>query len=99
MEPLAPGSYLVLVHGASDIQSEVSDQTSQRYNAMSAAQMTLRGRQQVARFFDGLQPAGPGLVSGTEWLSAEESGHTGGISFGYNGIARKPLRRYGADWA
>ena len=94
MEPLAPGSYLALVHGASDIQSEVSAETSQRYNAVSPAQMTLRGRQEVARFFDGLQPVAPtrhpaGLVSGTEWLSAGESGDMPGISFGYNGIARK----------
>jgi SAM-dependent methyltransferase len=90
MAPLAPGSFLVLVHGASDIQSEVSTRTSQRYNAMSPAQMTLRGRQQVARFFDGLAPMDPGLVSGTEWLTPEEAGQTDGISFGYNGIARKP---------
>jgi len=90
MAPLVPGSFLVLVHGASDIQSEVSARTSQRYNAMSPAQMTLRGRPQVARFFDGLEPMGPGLVSGTEWLGAGTSGHPAGISFGYNGIARKP---------
>ncbi len=90
MRPLAPGSYLVLVHGASDIRSEVSAQTTRRYNAMSSAPMTLRGREQVARFFAELQSAGPGLVSGTEWLTAGQSGHTAGISFGYNGIARKP---------
>ena len=90
MEPLVPGSYLVLVHGASDIQTEVSSETSERYNAMSPIQMTLRGRHEVARFFDGLEPVGPGLVSGTEWLTAEESGRQTKISFGYNGIARKP---------
>jgi SAM-dependent methyltransferase len=90
MEPLVPGSYLVLVHGASDIQIEVSNQTSDRYNSMSPTQMTLRGRDEVARFFDGLEPVGPGLVPGTEWLTAEKSGHEAKISFGYNGIARKP---------
>jgi S-adenosyl methyltransferase len=90
MEPLVPGSYLVLVHGASDIQSEVSSQTSERYNTMSPAQITLRGRHEAARFFDGLEPIGPGLVAGTEWLTGKESGHEDKISFGYNGIARKP---------
>ena len=90
MDALAPGSFLVLVHGASDIQNEVSDETSERYNATSPAHITLRGRQQVAPFFDGLELLGPGLVSGTEWLTPEESGRTTGISFGYSGIARKP---------
>jgi O-methyltransferase involved in polyketide biosynthesis len=89
MEPLAPGSFLVLVHGASDIQTEVSAETSERYNAMSPALMTLRGRQQVEPFFDGLEPIGPGLVSGTEWLTVGGSWQAAGISFGYNGIARK----------
>jgi hypothetical protein len=89
MEPLVPGSYLVLVHGASDIQTEVSSQTSERYNTMSAVPMTLRGRAEVARFFDGLEPMGPGLVSGNEWLTVEQSGQAK-ISFGYHGIARKP---------
>ena len=90
MEPLVPGSYLALVHGASDIQTEVSNQTSQRYNTMSPIPMRLRSRAEVAPFFAGLQPVGPGLVSGTEWLTAGQSGHESKISFGYNGIARKP---------
>ncbi len=90
MEPLVPGSYLVLVHGASDIQNEVSSRTSERYNTRSSAQLRLRGRDEVAPFFDGLEPIGPGLVSGAEWLAEGDSGHEAGISFGYNGIARKP---------
>jgi len=90
MAPLVPGSYLALVHGASDIQTEVSSQTSERYNTMGPARLTLRGRDEVTRFFDGLEPAGPGLVAGTEWLTSGGSVHQPGISFGYNGIARKP---------
>jgi hypothetical protein len=90
MEPLVAGSYLVLVHGASDIQTEVSSQTSKRYNTMSPTQMRLRGRHEVARFFDGLEPVGPGMVPGTDWLTAGESEHEANISFGYNGVARKP---------
>jgi hypothetical protein len=33
---------------------------------------------------------GPGLASGTEWLTAEQSGSDSKPSFGYNGMARKP---------
>jgi S-adenosyl methyltransferase len=57
---------------------------------MSAIPMTLRGRGEVARFFAGLEPIGPGLVSGTEWLTPEEAGYAAEISFGYHGVARKP---------
>jgi hypothetical protein len=90
MEPLVPGSYLVLVHGASDLQTEVSSQTSERYNTRASAQLRLRGGGEVARFFDGLEPVGPGLVAGTEWLASEQIVHLmhqPKISFGYNGIA------------
>lgn len=75
---------------ACDIQTEVSSQTTERYNTMSPIPMTLRGRHEVAPFFDGLEPVGPGLVSGTEWLTVEDSGHGAKISFGYSGIARRP---------
>jgi hypothetical protein len=91
MEPLVPGSYLVLVHGASDNEEDVSNETMARYNQMSPAPITLRRRDQVARFFDGLEPVGPGLTLGTEWLTVTgEPGPDTGISFGHNGVARKP---------
>jgi hypothetical protein len=57
---------------------------------MGPARLTLRGRGEVTRFFDGLEPVGPGLVAGTEWLASGETVPEPGISFGYNGIARKP---------
>jgi hypothetical protein len=43
----------------------------------------------IARFFDGLELIGPGLVIGTEWLPDTDPGAKD-ISFGYNGIARTP---------
>jgi hypothetical protein len=30
------------------------------------------------------------MVPGTDWLTAGESEHEANISFGYNGVARKP---------
>ena len=70
MDAVPSGSYLVMGHAASDIAPEASAEMARRYNAMSSASITPRTRDQVARFFDGLdllpsrpgphQPVGPG---------------------------------------
>ncbi len=67
MGAVAPGSFLVIVHGASDIRADTVSETSRRYNELSAEPLTLRSREQVTRFFDGLDildtGRGPGQVS------------------------------------
>jgi hypothetical protein len=89
MDAVPPGSYLVLAHGATDIEPEAVAEMMQRYNTLSSASLTLRSRQQVTRFFDGLDLIGPGVVPISQW--AQESGDTapGGMA-GYCGIAVKP---------
>jgi hypothetical protein len=62
MEAVPSGSYLVIVHGASDIQAEAVVQSSRVYNEMSSVPYTPRSREQVARFFEGLDLVDPGLV-------------------------------------
>ena len=57
---MPPGSYLVIGHGASDIQADAAPEVTRRYNERSSARLTLRTREQVARFFDGLELVGPG---------------------------------------
>jgi O-methyltransferase involved in polyketide biosynthesis len=56
------GSYLVIVHGASDIQAEAVAESSQVYNEMSSVPYTPRSREQVTRFFQGLYMLDPGVV-------------------------------------
>ena len=84
------GSYLVIGHGASDIQADAVPEMMQRYNARSSASLTLRTRDQVARFFDGLELIGPGVVPLSQWWPADEV-HAGAASgvIGYCGMARK----------
>ena len=60
---------------------------ARRYNASAAAPITPRPRAEVARFFDGLEMIGPGLVNLTDWWEAEEPDT--GLA-GYVGIGRKP---------
>ena len=54
MDAVPSGSYLVMAHGASDIAPEAAAEMARRYNKMSSAPITVRNREQVARFFDGL---------------------------------------------
>jgi hypothetical protein len=93
MAALPPGSFLVMVHGASDLNSEVNAEVVRRYNKASPAQLSIRTFEEFSRFFAGLEPVGPGLVSGLEWLQAngeELPPLPRGMTVGHSGIARKP---------
>jgi O-methyltransferase involved in polyketide biosynthesis len=90
MDAVPPGSYLVVAHAASDIAPEASAEMSRRYNEMSSARITPRSREQVARFFDGLDMLPPGLVPISQWGLAGPIDATAGGLVGYCGIARKP---------
>jgi hypothetical protein len=91
MDAVPSGSYLVLSHGASDIQPEAVAEMMRRYNDLSSATLTLRSRAQVARFFDGLDLIGPGMVPIAQWGQPGPPGDSAGSGLaGYCGIARKP---------
>jgi hypothetical protein len=62
-----PGSYLALSHPAADIDADAMADAQQRQNQMQAEQVTFRRRDEVARFFDGLEMVEPGLVLAPEW--------------------------------
>lgn len=83
MDAASPGSFLVIVHGASDIQAEAADEGARRYNEVSSAPVAFRSREQVTRFFDGLEMldtgGGPGRL-----------GESGGGQLSYFGIGEKP---------
>ena len=61
MEAL-PGSLPALSHASSDIETGRVAAGAERYNERSAVPVTPRSRAQVARFFDGMQVADPGVV-------------------------------------
>jgi hypothetical protein len=92
MDAMPSGSYLVLAHGCSDVYLDVAQELTAMSRA-SAIPLRLRSRPEVARFFDGLELTGPGLVSGLEWLEQEPAAggiHPAGITYGYSAVARKP---------
>ena len=91
MAAVPPGSYLAIVHAASDIQAGAVAEGMGRYNQMASTPITLRTRGQVARFFDGLDLTGPGVVPLDEWWPPNEVEYGAfGMLAGYTGIARKP---------
>ncbi|MFE9251379.1 SAM-dependent methyltransferase [Streptomyces sp. NPDC007088] len=63
---LPPGSHLVLTHSAYDLFPEALEKSAADYRA-AGIEMALRGRPEVARFFDGLDLVPPGLVTASEW--------------------------------
>lgn len=91
MDAVPPGSYLAIVHGASDVGSDDMPEAERRYNEQASARFNARDREQVARFFDGLELTGPGLVNLGRWAQgAAGGGSAHGDVAAYCGLARKP---------
>jgi S-adenosyl methyltransferase len=67
MEPLAPGSYLVLAHTTADLGTPGLREAAERYNENSAVTVTLRTGAEVTRFFDGLELVEPGITPVGIW--------------------------------
>jgi hypothetical protein len=90
MADLAPGSYLVIAHAASDIEAGTAEAMARSYNATSSLNITPRDQATVARFFDGMEMTGPGLTPLAQWRGTVPAAAPGpGLSC-YCGIARKP---------
>jgi hypothetical protein len=72
MDAVPRGSYLVLSHGASDIDAEQMAEVAKRINRQSRQQFTPRSHAQVMRFFDGLEVLEPGVVRVEAWRPVSE---------------------------
>jgi S-adenosyl methyltransferase len=90
MGAVPPGSCLVISHAASDIAAGAAAEMARRYNELSPVPITPRSREQVARFFDGLDMMPPGLVPLSHWWgSGQAEAGTASDLAGYCGIGRK----------
>src|ERR1019366_7889093 len=67
MADLAPGNSLVIAHAPSDIEAGTAAAMAQSYNGTSSLTITPRDRATVARFFDGMEMTGPGLLPLAPW--------------------------------
>jgi hypothetical protein len=84
----APGSYVVISHVASDIDTEQQTELVRRLNQSVAEKATMRDRAGVTRLFDGLELVEPGVVRVSEWRpdSDLEAASPTGL---WGGVARK----------
>jgi hypothetical protein len=72
-DALAPGSYLLVAHLASDIEAEAVAVMADGYSQRAAVPITPRSRGQVVRFFDGMTLIGPGVAPATGWYGPDDS--------------------------
>jgi hypothetical protein len=88
IDALPSGSYLVISHPASDISAGQAE-AQRRYNERVSTPQTLRTRDEVTRFFEGLDLVPPGVVYVHAWRpDPGDAPPEGGVS-AYGGVARK----------
>jgi len=90
VDGLPSGSYLALSHPASDTNVLAQAEAQRRYNQRVSTPQTLRTREQVHRFFDGLELVPPGVVYVHTWHPdpgdpVPADGHSA-----HGGVGRKP---------
>jgi O-methyltransferase involved in polyketide biosynthesis len=90
MVDLAPGSYLVIAHAASDIEAGTVAAMARSYNATSSLTITPRDGATVARFFDGMEMTGPDLLPLAQWWGSSAATTVRSDLSCYCGVARKP---------
>src|SRR5579863_3028409 len=86
---VVPGSYVVISHAASDIDTGAMISMTNRLNELMAQQSVPRTHREVAAFFAGLNLVEPGLVRIPEWRPASVS-DTAVRAQMWGAIGRKP---------
>ena len=89
LDGVPPGSYLVISHPTTEVDAEPMTQAVQFWNQQGSAQMTLRTRGEIIRFFDGLDLTEPGVVSCSRWRPPpDDTGEIAEVTH-FCGVARK----------
>jgi O-methyltransferase involved in polyketide biosynthesis len=90
MDAVPPGSFLVITHPASDIQTASMAEMARRFNErLGRARGRVRDREEVARFFSGLDLVPPGVVTTPRWRP-DPSAEQAKTDPAYAAVARKP---------
>ena len=96
MAAVPTGSYLAISHPALDIhQAQAAAQRA--YNERVATAQTLRTREQVARFFTGLDLVAPGLVQVHQWRPDPDDETPADAISAYGAVGRKLRHRAFGD--
>jgi S-adenosyl methyltransferase len=92
MAALPAGSFLVISHPASDLQPtfDLRELTKRINERTGAVQMHARSRDEIARFFTGLDLVPPGIVSTPDWRPDPEQNLPEDRNSAYAAVGRKP---------
>jgi SAM-dependent methyltransferase len=66
-DALAPGSYLVVSHGTDEGRPSMAEAAATVYNRSVSANLHMRSRADILRFFDGFDLVDPGLTWAPAW--------------------------------
>lgn len=81
MDAACPGSHLVIVHPASDLDPTLAE-AARRWNRISTVQVVLRGQAEIEGWFAGLDLVEPGVVPVTDWRPSSSPPPEGGSPAG-----------------
>ena len=93
-DALPGGSYLVLSHVTGDIRPEVAAKSETEYKKVTSG-ATLRTKEEILRFFTGLDLLEPGLVQVPYWRPDDSESPGADKVWVLGGVARKPGRAVG----
>jgi SAM-dependent methyltransferase len=85
---MAPGSFLVISHGTSDLDPERAAEAVRTYNK-GGARIVARTGAEIRRWFDGLELVDPGLVQLPLWRPDGDVPEDISDIWWYGGVARK----------
>ncbi|WP_329494508.1 SAM-dependent methyltransferase [Kitasatospora herbaricolor] len=89
VDALPPGSHLALSHATGDFTSATAAAKGPAIYRAASAQLTMRTRQEVLGFFDGLELVEPGLVTAPLWRPDRAPEPTDGEVAIWAGVGRK----------
>jgi hypothetical protein len=87
LDAMPSGSHLAISHITGDVNPQEAEEATKRINERSAETYVLRNRDELARFFDGLELLDPGIVTVDRWHGQPALGRDIPI---YAAVGRKP---------
>jgi hypothetical protein len=89
-DAIPTGSYLVISHATGSIRREAAARAAEHYKKEVSSGTTLRGREEILRFFTGMELVEPGLVQVPRWRPAEPEPPDADKVWVLGGVGRKP---------
>ncbi|MFW6690398.1 SAM-dependent methyltransferase [Streptomyces sp. MAR4 CNX-425] len=93
MDAVPSGSYLVISHPTTEVDTEAMRQVADHWNSRGSSPLVIRSAAEVETLFDGLELLEPGVVSCPRWRPAPAETPQVGTRVDvahYCGVARKP---------